>query len=202
MGAPKTHQISKVFYWWPGLFDYVCALNADCLTCQNKKPQPKHRDEVLLEEWQNRTAPFRSIHIDLFTHQVTESFIVFWFLTHFLVYWCYALLQTLEFQLLILLLRNDYILSAFRSLLKTTEALPSSILTSSNGLKDCETPCDPKQHTRFGLMANAKPGINILAATGETSWTTLETTGLLLRRNSLLITIRVSITRLEKRPTR
>ena len=46
------------------MFDWICALTADCLTCQNNKPKPKHRDEVPLEEWQNETVPFCIIHID------------------------------------------------------------------------------------------------------------------------------------------
>ena len=39
-------------------------MTADCLTCQNNKPKPKHRNEVPLEERQNKTIPFRTIHID------------------------------------------------------------------------------------------------------------------------------------------
>ena len=46
------------------MFDWMCALTADCLTCQNNKPKPKHRNEVPSEEWQNETVPFRTIHID------------------------------------------------------------------------------------------------------------------------------------------
>ena len=46
------------------MFDWICALTADCLTCQNKKPKPKHQNEVPLEEWQNETVPFCTIHID------------------------------------------------------------------------------------------------------------------------------------------
>ena len=64
MGATKSYANAKRFYYWPGMFDWICALTADCLTCQNNKPKPKHRNEVLLEEWQNQTVPFRTIHID------------------------------------------------------------------------------------------------------------------------------------------
>ena len=64
MGATKTYAITKRFYYWPGTFDWICALTADCLTCQNKKLKPKHRNEVPIEEWQNETVPFRTIHID------------------------------------------------------------------------------------------------------------------------------------------
>ena len=46
------------------MFDWICALTADYLTCQNNKPKPKHRNEVPVEEWQNETVPFRTIHID------------------------------------------------------------------------------------------------------------------------------------------
>ena len=64
MGAAKTYNNAKRFYYWPGMFDWICALTADCLTCQNNKPKPKQRNEVPLEEWQNETIPFRTIHID------------------------------------------------------------------------------------------------------------------------------------------
>ena len=64
MGATKTYANAKRFYYWPGMFDWICALTADCLTCQNNKPKPKHRNEVPLEEWQNETVPSRTIHID------------------------------------------------------------------------------------------------------------------------------------------
>ena len=46
------------------MFDWICALTADCLTCQNSKLKPKHQNEVPLEEWQNETVPFRIVHID------------------------------------------------------------------------------------------------------------------------------------------
>ena len=48
MGAAKTYNNAKRFYYWPGMFDWICALTADCLTCQNNKPKPKHRNEVQL----------------------------------------------------------------------------------------------------------------------------------------------------------
>ena len=64
MGASKTYANTKRFYYWPGMFDWICALTADCLTCQNNKPKPKHRNEVPLEEWQNEAVPFCTIHID------------------------------------------------------------------------------------------------------------------------------------------
>ena len=49
MGAAKTDKNAKRLYYWPGMFDWICALTADCLTCRNNKPKPKHRNEVPLE---------------------------------------------------------------------------------------------------------------------------------------------------------
>ena len=54
----------KDFFYWPGMFYWICTLTADCLTWQNNKPKPKHRNEVPLEEWQNETVPIRTVHID------------------------------------------------------------------------------------------------------------------------------------------
>ena len=64
MGATKTYANAKRFYYSPGMFDWICALTADCLTCQNNKPKPMHRNEVPLKEWQNKTVPFLTRHID------------------------------------------------------------------------------------------------------------------------------------------
>ena len=64
MGATKAYANAKRFYYWPGMFDWICALTAVCLTCQNNKPKPKHLNEIPLEEWQNETVPFRTVHID------------------------------------------------------------------------------------------------------------------------------------------
>ena len=64
MGATKTYANAKRFFHWPGKFDSICALTADCITFQNNKYKPKHRNEVPLEEWQNDTLPFRTVHID------------------------------------------------------------------------------------------------------------------------------------------
>ena len=41
------------------MFEWICALNADCFICQNNKPKPKHRNEV-----RNETVPFRTNHTD------------------------------------------------------------------------------------------------------------------------------------------
>ena len=64
MGANKTYANAERFYYWPGMFDWICVLTADCLTCQNNKPKPKHRNEVPLEEWPNETVLLRTIRID------------------------------------------------------------------------------------------------------------------------------------------
>ena len=63
-GATKTYANAKRFYYWPGMFDWICALTADCLTCQNNKPKPKHRNKVPLEEWQNETVFSSTVQID------------------------------------------------------------------------------------------------------------------------------------------
>ena len=50
MGASKTYANTKRFYYWPGMFDWICALTADRLACQDNKPKPKHLNEVPPEE--------------------------------------------------------------------------------------------------------------------------------------------------------
>ena len=64
MGASNTYANAKRFYYWPGMFDWICALTADCLACQNNKPKLKHFIEVPPEEWPGNTAPFCAKHID------------------------------------------------------------------------------------------------------------------------------------------
>ena len=68
MEATMIYANFQHFHYWPGLFDWIFALTADSLTCQYNKPRPKHSNEVPLEEWQNDTIPFRTIHIDHKTH--------------------------------------------------------------------------------------------------------------------------------------
>ena len=46
------------------MFGWISALTADCLMSQNNKLKPRHGTEVPLEEWQNETTWFRTIHID------------------------------------------------------------------------------------------------------------------------------------------
>ena len=64
MGSTKTYANAKRLYYWSGMFDWICALTANGLTCQNNKPKPKHRNEVPLEGWQNEVVPLRTKHID------------------------------------------------------------------------------------------------------------------------------------------
>ena len=64
MGTAETYANAKRFYYWPGMFDWIFALTADCLTCQTNKPKPGHRSGTPLEEWQNETVLFRTVHID------------------------------------------------------------------------------------------------------------------------------------------
>ena len=60
MGASKTYINAERFYY---CLDWICELTI-CLTCQNNKPKPNHRNEVPMKEWQNESVPFRTIHID------------------------------------------------------------------------------------------------------------------------------------------
>ena len=64
MGATKVYANAKRFNYWPGMIDGICALTADCITCQNNKPKPKHRNECPLEEWQIDSIPLSTLHID------------------------------------------------------------------------------------------------------------------------------------------
>ena len=64
MGASKTYASLKDFNTGREMFDWICALTADCLACQNNELKPKHLIEVPLEEWKGDTATFCAIHID------------------------------------------------------------------------------------------------------------------------------------------
>ena len=46
------------------MFEWICALTADCLACQNNKLVPKHLNKVPSEERQSDTTPFCALHID------------------------------------------------------------------------------------------------------------------------------------------
>ena len=57
-GAAKTYNNAKRFYYWPGMFDWICTLTSDCFTIQNNKPKPKHRNEVLLKNGKMKLPRF------------------------------------------------------------------------------------------------------------------------------------------------
>ena len=42
MVASQIYRNAKRLYCWLEVFDWICALIADCLTCQNNKHRPKH----------------------------------------------------------------------------------------------------------------------------------------------------------------
>ena len=48
----------------PSMSDWICALTADCLTCQNNKWKTKHRIEIPSDDWLNDAVLFRTIHFD------------------------------------------------------------------------------------------------------------------------------------------
>ena len=56
--------------------DWLCDLTADRLTCQHKKPKPKHLNEKTLQEWLGDIVPFRAIQIDPSIHRVCETITV------------------------------------------------------------------------------------------------------------------------------
>ena len=59
MGTSKTYNNAKKFYYLPGMFDWMCALTADCLTCKSKKKQSLNTE--LKYHWKNgKTRLFRS----------------------------------------------------------------------------------------------------------------------------------------------
>ena len=60
----KPMPVPRDSTFGPGMIDWICALTADCLTCQNNKPKLKHRNGDPLEERQNEPVPFRTVHID------------------------------------------------------------------------------------------------------------------------------------------
>ena len=80
MGASKAYTNAKRFFYWPGMFDWICALTADCLACQNKiqnlnKPMscPRKNGKVIL----HRSARYISTIMVLSFHRVTEILTVF-----------------------------------------------------------------------------------------------------------------------------
>ena len=84
VGTSKTYNNAKRFYYWPGMFDWICALAADCLTCQKNKTTKQSLNtgtRYHLKNGKTRQSRFeQSILItkDPFTHQVIGIFIVYW----------------------------------------------------------------------------------------------------------------------------
>ena len=72
MGASETYNNAKRFYYWHGMIDWICALTADCLTCQNNKPQPKHRNDIPSEENHDETIPSARLYRSQGTPSATE----------------------------------------------------------------------------------------------------------------------------------
>ena len=140
MGATKTYANAKRFYYWPGMFDWICASTAECLTCQNNELKPKYRNEAPLEEWQNETVPFRTIHIDQKgpLHPTSAGNV------H-----CLLVLDAFSRFLMVYPVRNTRALATITAVEKwifleshnqssTIEVLPLSIQSSSTGPKNLE----------------------------------------------------------------
>ena len=172
MGASKTYNNAKRFYYWPGIFDWICAFTADCLTCQNTKPKPKHRNEVPLEEWQNETVPFRTIHSD---HKgplhpsSNRNLHCLLFIEAFCRFLMVYPVTNTGAQDTLSAIEKWIIPSEFLNLLCITEVRLSSIPNSLTGRKKWESLCNLEQHSPPGLMAKLKPRINTLHAIGENS---------------------------------
>ena len=205
MGASKTYKNARRFYYWPGMFDWICAITADCLTCLNNKPQPKHRKEVPLEEWQNETVLLGTIHIDPKGHLHLPSNRNF----H-----CLLVIDAFSRFLMVYPVTNSGVkatISAVKKWMHPFGILQSIVhdwgtafifLILLTEQKNWESMCDLELHTRLGRMGTLKLKINTLAVIGGTFSTTLETNGLLWHRSSLLLTIPMSTTPLEKQLTK
>ena len=165
MGVSKSYNNAKRFYYWPGMFDWICALTADCLTCRNNKPKAKQRNEIPLEEKQNETVPFRTIHIDHKRSIHTPSnrnlhcFLVIDAFSRFLM--VYPVFRT----------GANATISAVEKWILSFE-IPQSFV-HDRGINtefiNWESPCDLEQHTLLGLMAKLKPRISTLPVIGGTS---------------------------------
>ena len=181
MGATKPYANAKRFYYWPRMFDWICALTADCLTCQNNKPKPKHRNEVPLGEWQNETVPFRTIHIDHKgpIHPISASNV------H-----CFLFTDTFSRFSMIYPVHDTAALATITAVEKwiISFGIPQSIIHDrgtvlsipclSNRPKNLEILYDLVQLIHPGQMLKLKPRINILLDTGEAFLTMPEITGL------------------------
>ena len=193
MGASKSYNNTKRYL--PGLFDCKCPVTADWFTCQKNEPKPIGMKFL----WKNGEKRLfyctRSLLItkDSFFHQVIQIFIVSGWLMHSLASQLHNHLLTLEPKPQSLLSRNGYTPQECLSLVYTTEALPSSKLTSTIGLRNWESPYDPKQHICLAIMVKLKQRINASSVFVETSWATLETIGPPWYHNLISHTIQVWI---------
>ena len=171
IGVPKIYKNVKRFHYWSGMLDWICALTADSLTCENNKPKLKHSNEVPLEEWQNETVPFRTCHIDLIgcLHPPSnQNFLCLLVIDVFSRFLWYTLLLPLVPKLQCLPSGNGSICLESLNLLCTTEALLLLTLSSRTGQQNWESLCDLEQHFRPGLTVKSKPRINILPVIGGT----------------------------------
>ena len=162
MGATKSFANAKRLYYWPDMFDWIFALTDDCLICQKNKPEPKHMNEVSLEEWRNDTIPFRTVHIDHKgplhppSNRNYHCLLVIDAFSRFLM--VYPVAHT-SAQTRIAALRSGSILSEFRNPLSMIEVLPLSIQTLLNGQMNLASHCDRKPVTLHGQMG--KLGLRI-----------------------------------------
>ena len=152
-----------------------------CLTCHNNKPKPKHRNEFQLEEWQNETVPFGTIHIDHRgpIHPTSASnvhclLIVDAFSRLLMVYpvskrTALATISAVEKWILFL---------ESRSWSSLTEALLLSTQSSSIGPKNLELLYDLVQLIHPGRMVKLKHRTSTLLDTEGTFLTMPEITGL------------------------
>ena len=181
MGASKTYNNAKRFYYWPSMFGWMCAPTADCLTCQNNKPNPKYRNEVPMEDWQNKAVFFRTIHIDHKGHLHPPSNRSLDCLLVINALFCFLMVNPVtnkgaRVNISAVVKRIHFFV--IPPSIVHDESLPSSKPTSLIGIKNWETTCDPKRDTRLELVGKSNPRINLLPASGGTSGTTLETIGL------------------------
>ena len=168
MGASKDCNNAKRFYYWLGMFDWICALTADCLTCQTNKPKPKHRNEVPSEEWQNETIPFRTIHIDHKgpLHPQSKRNL------H-----CLLVIDAFSRFLMVYPVTNtgaQATISAFEEWIPLF-GIPQFIVHDRgtdtefvNWTRELESPYDPELRTRLGLMAKKKRRTNTSPVIGGT----------------------------------
>ena len=172
IGASKTYNKAKRFYYWPGRFHWLYALTPDRLTCQNSKPKLKHRNEVPLEEWQNENTPFRTIHIDHKgpLHPPSNP-----------NFHCPLVIDAVSRFLMVYPVTNTGAQATISAVEKRIPSfgIPQSIAHDRGtafintdfltGIKNWESPCDPEHHTRLAQMVKLKPKINKLPVIGGTS---------------------------------